>query len=196
MSGSSSNTTPIRLADPFKVVTLKLDAQQTPVSAVTTTNSLNNSLNIITKKPATSVLNSNNSIFIVPSAHQQQQKVTLMSMSENTKMPLNSLTATSASYIVSPISKKIIFNASSSNTNHPINTKLFNTANVSSLNNSNKIQFVKIVNPSGNSNVIVNQIQHGITTNKPIKITTISANTNTNAIITTSTTNSENMQVG
>lgn len=249
MSDQSLNGNTSNAKNESQLVTLKMDP---PVVPGLNIHSNNGSLNIVTKKTS----NSGNSIFVVPSglntqthlnnnnnndtpsSNNTQNKVTLVPLNstsnDSSKLP-NSLTTftNSKNYIASPISKKIVLNATniqsvnntSSNSNNSSsgtvnliskpsvlnnsNTKIFTIStqnnitsspnivpssnSASSLNSPNKIQYVKIVNTANNgqqNTSVSNQspIQSGT---KPIKITTISANTNTNAIITT-TTNTDN----
>lgn len=184
---SETPTTPIT-SEP-QLVTLKID----PPSQT----NLSSSLNIITKKP-----NTTNSIFIVPSSSNQIQS---SSNQTNIKLPAN----------LSSLTKKIIINPVQNVANGSVNfsgkpgtvigsspntkvltTNLMNSIGGSNL-NSNKIQYVKIVNSGNNIQQLASQQQasvQGASSNNPIKITTISANTNTNAI-TTTTTNSDQVLI-
>lgn len=218
-----------------KPTLVKTEPQLVRLNQPKTTIQLNNSLNIVTKKPT--LPKSNNSVFIVPSSNttavnsdNAHNKVTLMSLNtssisnDTTKIPsaLNSVgtLGNAKNFITSPISKKIIINNNSNNliapgnaptssvnivnkpASHPntkiftiaanSNTNLVNTTNINTVGssfNTNKVQYVKILNTRNNPTNL--QVQQQNNTTKSIKITTISANTNTNAI-TTTTTNSEN----
>lgn len=175
--------------------------------------------------PSKAITSITNPIHLVPSGSKTNNSpgtVTLLNAALNTSDTIKTQPTNPKSFVSSsPASKKIIINnnslnlvtkpasavlsnskiftISTQNTNLAGNSNLTNSVNASSVStgiNTNKIQYVKIVNPTssnaaqGTSNQP--QFVQATASNKPIKITTISANTNTNAITTTMT-NSENV---
>jgi hypothetical protein len=200
LSSSQTNTTNNNSIFMLPSVTKESNPMvNNPTSTVTLLNTLMNETNKVPTNlnSITSVTNSKSFL----SSHPASKKIIINTANLLNKPVSSTQTSSSSSpnLVTKPtgsvLSNSKIFTISAPNSNLAANSNLISQANASvSGINTNKIQYVKIVNPTNPTSAQTNTQPHVVqnsSPSKPIKITTISANTNTIAI-TTTTTNSEN----